>query len=371
MTAPACLHERVTVLFTSVGNEAIHGFVQDLRLRAPGWRLIGTDVKQASAGLWLCDVAEVVPFRNDPAYLPTLQRICAQQGVDLLYPLSTADQDYFSDPAIQNALPGVKVVVSSAGAIAVSNRKVNLFQHLHSDPDLLGLHAVVESLDEAIAELTRTIASHGAALLKSDAGTGGQGMLCIGHPPKDSAPAAGRVWIPTAVFELACLNPDAPWVPLVLPGLFGAPAATWPRLVMAYLPGEEFSVDVLADSGEMLACVVRKRLQAVQGMATVAVVVAAPDVEDAARRVIAATGLSYVANVQFRRDADGVPRLLEINPRIPGTIHLTVAAGLNLPLAACTQALRQPLELPEPTLGVTSLRFAGCVFTDQIQHDAP
>jgi hypothetical protein len=195
-------------------------------------------------------------------------------------------------------------------------------------------------------------------------------MLCIGHPPRDSAPAAGRVWIPTAVFELACQSPDAPWVPLVLPGLFGAAAHTWPRLVMAYLPGEEFSVDVLARDGEMLACVVRKRLQAVQGMATVAVVVAAPDVEDAARRVVAATGLSYVANVQFRRDADGIPRLLEINPRIPGTIHLTVAAGLNLPLAACTQALGQTLALPSPTLGVTSLRFAGCVFTDQIHHDA-
>ncbi len=367
MNPPQCLRDRITILFTSAGNEAIHGFVSDLRSRAPEWVLIGTDVREAAAGLWVCDAAEVVPCRSDTKYLPTIQRLCSDYSVDLIYPLSTSDQDYFADPEVQRALKGVKIVVSSAHSVRISNRKVNLFRHLQSAKELLGNYSVVQNLDEAIAALKRTIESYGAALLKSDVGTGAQGMLCIGHPLSDSAPASGRSWIPTAVFEHACMDPYAPWVSLLFQDLFFASASSWPRLVMAYLPGDEFSVDVLSRNGEILACVVRKRLRAALGMATETTVVSAPDVEEAARSVIAATGLSYVNNVQFRRDAAGIPRLLEINPRIPGTIHLTVAAGLNLPLAACVQALGQTMELPSPTIGLTALRFAGCVITDRIR----
>src|SRR5262249_28902934 len=49
------------------------------------------------------------------------------------------------------------------------------------------------------------------------------------------------------------------------------------------------------------------------------------------------------ANVQFRDDRQGVPRLMEVNPRIPGTIGLTVAAGVNMPYLAVKLALDEPL----------------------------
>mgnify|MGYP000349666652 CR=1 FL=1 len=65
---------------------------------------------------------------------------------------------------------------------------------------------------------------------------------------------------------------------------------------------------------------------------------------DIARRV----GIRYVANVQFRRDFSGRPRLLEINPRFPGTMSLTVAAGVNMPELclrdACGEALPERLD---------------------------
>ena len=37
------------------------------------------------------------------------------------------------------------------------------------------------------------------------------------------------------------------------------------------------------------------------------------------------------ANVQFKRAADGVFKLLEVNPRFPGTLPLTGAAGIDMP----------------------------------------
>jgi phosphoglycolate phosphatase-like HAD superfamily hydrolase len=109
--------------------------------------------------------------------------------------------------------------------------------------------------------------------------------------------------------------------------------------------------------------VVRLRLASRGGLATDSVVVDDADVMDAAHAVVRATGLSYVANVQFRRDASGAPRLLEVNPRIPGTIGLSVNAGLNLPLAAMCQALGEKLPLPEPQVGLRAIRHGDVLYT--------
>ena len=46
-----------------------------------------------------------------------------------------------------------------------------------------------------------------------------------------------------------------------------------------------------------------------------------------------------VANIQFKRNLEGQPNLLEINPRFPGTMPLTVAAGVNMPQIALSRTL--------------------------------
>jgi carbamoyl-phosphate synthase large subunit len=50
-----------------------------------------------------------------------------------------------------------------------------------------------------------------------------------------------------------------------------------------------------------------------------------------------------VANVQFKRDACGVAKLLEINPRFPGTLPLTAAAGVDIPALLLDDYSGRPL----------------------------
>lgn len=342
------LEQPLTVLFTSAGNEALHGFADDLRRRAPRWRLIGTDVRADAAGLYRCDDAYVVPLRSDPDWLPTLRALCEQRRVDVVYPLSTADQDCFAQPAIQAALAPRPVVVSSPEAVALANHKVALFQALADWPALLPAFEVARDPVEAEAAMRRLARDHGAAVLKTDAGTGSRDMIFGGNPPADPAPSAGRRWVPLA--ELG-------------PAIAATAHATWPRLVTAWLPGDEYCVDMLLDAGEPLAACARIRYAANGSYATHAETVAAPDVIAAAARIGHRLGLRYMNHFQLRRDASGAPRLIEINPRIPVSISLTVEAGLNLPLAAILLALGAKMPLPAPELGVHLLRHLGSVFT--------
>ena len=103
-------------------------------------------------------------------------------------------------------------------------------------------------------------------------------------------------------------------------------------LVQEYLPGEEYSVDVyVRGDGRVIAAVPRERMKTDSGIAVTARTVDVPEVIESARRVAEEIGVRYVANVQFKRAADGIFKLLEVNPRFPGTLPLTTAAGVDMP----------------------------------------
>ncbi|MFT4193566.1 ATP-grasp domain-containing protein [Ottowia sp.] len=115
-------------------------------------------------------------------------------------------------------------------------------------------------------------------------------------------------------------------------------------LVQEYLPGEEYSVDVyVRRDGEVVAAVPRERMKTDSGIAITARTVRVPEVVDAAVCAARGAGIRYVANVQFRRGADGVFKLLEINPRFPGTLPLTTAAGVDMPALLVAELEGRPL----------------------------
>ncbi len=125
-------------------------------------------------------------------------------------------------------------------------------------------------------------------------------------------------------------------------------------LLQEYLPGEEYSVDVYArEDGRVIAAVPRERMKTDSGIAITARTLHLPEVIDAAVRAAQGAGVRYVANVQFRRAADGRFKLLEINPRFPGTLPLTAAAGVDIPRLMVEELEGRPVkdnELPEDGL---------------------
>ncbi len=103
-------------------------------------------------------------------------------------------------------------------------------------------------------------------------------------------------------------------------------------LVQEWLPGEEYSVDTyVSQAGHVLAAVPRIRMKTDSGIAITARTVHHQDVIDQAILLAKHIGLRFVANIQFRRAVDGTPKLLEINPRFPGTLPITAAAGIDIP----------------------------------------
>ena len=100
------------------------------------------------------------------------------------------------------------------------------------------------------------------------------------------------------------------------------------------------AVPTVAHDGAVVASVPRHRRRVDSGAAIAACTVADPGVSTICALAAAVRG---PVNVQPCRDRRGVPRLLEINPRFPGSVAATVAAGVDLPALAMADALGQAL----------------------------
>jgi carbamoyl-phosphate synthase large subunit len=142
-------------------------------------------------------------------------------------------------------------------------------------------------------------------------------------------------------------------------------------IIQEHLPGDEFSVDVLAAAdGTIVAAVPRTRTRVDSGVSIAGRTVHDDGLESTAAAVARAIGLRGVANVQLRRDSEGVPALLEVNPRFPGALPLTIAAGVDMPSLVLDLALGVALPEKLEFRDLANVRFLEDVFVspDEILH---
>jgi len=115
-------------------------------------------------------------------------------------------------------------------------------------------------------------------------------------------------------------------------------------LLQEYLPGEEYSVDIyVRGDGRVIAAVPRARMKVDSGIAIASRTVDIPEVIQSAIRTAEIIGIRGIANVQVKRAADGLFKLLEVNPRYPGTLPLTTAAGIDMPKLMVDELMGKPV----------------------------
>ncbi len=97
-----------------------------------------------------------------------------------------------------------------------------------------------------------------------------------------------------------------------------------PMLLMPYLSGQEYSIDVVCEYGEVLAAVTRYKTGKIQHIGY------EQSVMDVVIPLIKAFGCDGIVSVQTKADDDGQHRVLEINSRPSGGIGYTTHSGIDL-----------------------------------------
>ncbi len=117
------------------------------------------------------------------------------------------------------------------------------------------------------------------------------------------------------------------------PHTFQGMLDAWPKrtqIIQPFVPGTDAHVTFLADHGELIAWEIREPYPSDRPVPGVVHCFHDEEMLDIARRYAAGTSYHGLANLDFRRAADGgTPYLLECNPRLYASIDFAAQAGVN------------------------------------------
>ena len=97
-------------------------------------------------------------------------------------------------------------------------------------------------------------------------------------------------------------------------------------MLLDFLPGDEYSHDVLCKDGEIIAGTIRQKHHAHDKYQSL---IQNPEIARMSALLVAEFKLSGFINIQYRDDKHGVPFVLEINPRISGGFPKITLAGID------------------------------------------
>lgn len=331
------------MLLVNVGGPGAPGTIRSLRSQKERIiNLIGIDTNEYCAARPLLDSFYLAPRTADAVFMPFVRDLCAREHIDVILPLSSLGIEAFKSLSEEVDTP--KVVVGSETSLAKALNKGTLFSFLKEAgcEEYLPEYRSASNKDDFLAAVEEFKFPERAVCFKPEEGKGSRGFRILA----DRSPSFSDI-----------LNEKAVGGTVDIHTLFSNTDTDFPPvLVMEYLPGKEYSVDVLAERGETRVAIPRSRDAVQAGIASAGVVEKVPELIDASRAIVRALDGNGLLNIQFKYDTQGVPKLLEVNPRISGTIAHCTCAGVNLPYLAVKQALGEPLTIPEPVWGTRLAR---------------
>jgi carbamoyl-phosphate synthase large subunit len=341
---------RTNILMTGAGAPGAPGIIKCL-LQDPSIQLTVADIDGGAVGRYLAHDFVTIPKGDDPSFIPALLEICTGREVQLILPLVTRELEALSSNRSAFLSIGTKILVSDAEAIRIANNKLTCYSFLREKgiavPEFFPA-ATTEEFIHAAASLGHP---HRPFVFKPAQGNGSRGVRVV----SDSLDEADLLFLEKP-YQLFISYPHA---------LRLLTAKHFPQLVVSeYLPGDEYSVDCLASHGKASLVVPRLRTKMINGISVRGEFVRDQEIIDYCRAIIDAIGLHGNVGIQVKKDQSGKPLLLEINPRVQGTIVAALGAGVNLPLEAVKQELGTPCSLDDSSVkwGTRFVRYWTEVF---------
>lgn len=319
----------IKVLMTGAGAPGAPGIIECLQ-KEPAIELLVADADNNSVGRYLNPHFIQIPKGTDAGFIQSIKKICEQQHIQVIMPLVTRELQPLSSAKGEFRNHGVHVLVSSPEAISISNNKAETYKFLLSKDIHVPAFKVVETIGE-FKEAAKLLGYPDETIcFKPSVANGSRGFrimsndydewdLLFNHKPNHA--------FTTYNDALRVLS-----------------SHDFPQLLITeFLPGDEYSVDCLANEGEAYVIIPRRRIRMINGISVQGEFIKDEIIIEYCRNIIKVIGLHGNIGIQVKRDKNGTAQILEINPRVQGTIVAALGAGVNLPLLAIKQELKLPI----------------------------
>ena len=313
----------LTILLT---DGEFTSMIHALRER-PDVRIVGFLVSENAAHRAMLDSSYVAPSWDDQGYIPFLYDVILKEHVDFIFPIVTKSLELMASKA-QEICEKTKaiVVTSSQESIAIANNKAALLQKLQEDPgtaEYITEYEIVHTIGELKENITTP------CVVKPVRGENREGFYRV---------VFDETW------QKAFLegNSDGVLCPSMIENMDDNLRFDEPRLVMPYLPGQEWDADLLVIDGKIVSATIRKNLYMFGGLSAVTETSEDPRILQACEKIVNVLGLKYLCCISFKETAGGELKLLEINPRAMGSIQVSALGGNNIATRLLAILLSEP-----------------------------
>lgn len=292
-----------TVLVTAVGSFSAAAVIG--KCKEEGYRVLGCDIYPAE---WIVASGETDRFLQAPwatdrtAYLAFMEKICRQEGVDFLIPLTDVEIDVLQEWRDQARVLGVTLCMSGYETIGICRDKRKLENFLNP------LKVCRTIPGRTLAEVTEWEEDTGFELLdypvvlKPCAGRSSQGLMRISDARQ--------------------MRYAAKW--------YRGQAENY--LVQPQIEGIVVTADVVRNpvTGQTICLPRREFLRTPNGAGTSVQVFRSRELEEQCRAIAGALGICGCVNFEFIEKEEGEWHFLECNPRFSGGVAFSCMAGYNM-----------------------------------------
>ena len=325
---------KTRIWFNHWFNSAYH-FIRLIRDNSDGmeFEVYGTNENAHSSVLQACDVAEQEPPLDPDAYLEYCLDFCKKYKIDLFVPRRGMLK--ISENRALFERYGTRLLCEPDTALLKTVEKKSLFYAAcaHAGITEIPAYEIVDTPDAFYAAYEKLTAQGLVPCFKPVDGEGGSGFRVIREDAKTLSWLLNPVTHRVSIEQVMAILKNYPTFP--------------PLMVLEYLDGTEYSVDCLGHKQTLLCAVQRKKLDGRRRA-----LVDEREVGALCKRIYSAFPLSYVSNIQIKYGG-GLPKILEINPRMSGGLHISCHSGVNFPYLAVRLALGLDADPPEPRCGLT------------------
>lgn len=343
--------KNITILITGGGAPGIAGTVYALKNNPDGqiFRIVTTDVKADVVGRYLADSFYKVPPPEHKDFVRQVLKIAKKEKADVILPQTTRELPIFAKHKKDFVKEGIAVVVSSYESIKQANDKFFLLQKAQK----IGVPCPLYFLTNSQRSFEKAVHALGFPKKK-----------IVVKPPVSNGMRGLRIITNEAWNVSKFLSSKPQGIEISLENLLKILRnGVWSKLlVMEYLPGDEYTVDIFrGERGSIVIPRLRKTIRS--GITFDAQIRLRKDIVEYSNKLAAELDLFYCFGFQFKEDQKGVAKIIECNPRVQGTMVASAFAGFNIIYYSVMEALGKKMAVKETILKekVNFVRYWGGV----------
>lgn len=300
-----------TILVPSASAPAGINTIKSLKMVNYPVRIVASDSNPYSAGFYMSDAYEVLPEIDSKLYITRLLEIVTKHKINVLMPSSGYDIYQYSANKEKLLKLGALPVVSDIKTMKICRDKIQTFNYLSKKFEL-----PFTTLDYKKVKGFPLIA-------KPRYGKGSKGIVKINNENE---------------LKYVRLNSEN-------------------LIFQEYLPGIEYTIDVLSDlECEPILAVPRIRVETRAGISTVGTIVKDENISETCKSIAKYLKIRGPCCIQMKESNDGILKMVEVNPRMGGGTIFAALAGANFPAMILDIVNGKKLKIPKIS-EVTVVRY--------------